>query len=82
MGKINNGIVSVNAYGVYQNITFPLIFKVFKPKGTLKKGDTYKIKIEIASEIITELVEFGFNLVELVLADSLYGKALSTGQKL
>ncbi len=74
MGKIDNGIVSVNAYGVYQNITFPLMFKVFKPKGTLKKGDTYKTKIAIASEIITELVEFGFK-IELVLADSLYGEA-------
>ena len=76
VGKIDNGIVSVNAYGVYQNITFPLIFKVFKPKGTLQKGDSYKTQIEIASEIITELVEFGFN-IELVLADSLYGEASS-----
>ncbi len=53
IGKIDNGIVSVNAYGVYKNITFPLMFKVFKPRGTLKKGDSYKTKIEIASEIIT-----------------------------
>jgi SRSO17 transposase len=30
IGKIDSGIVSVNAYGIYQNITFPLIFKVFK----------------------------------------------------
>ncbi len=55
-GKIDNGIVSVNAYGIYQNITFLLMFKVFKPKGTLKQDDTYKTKIEIASEIIKELV--------------------------
>ncbi|GET41616.1 transposase, IS4 family protein [Microseira wollei NIES-4236] len=34
--KVDNGIVSVNAYGVYSNITFPLIVKVFQPKGTLK----------------------------------------------
>ena len=68
--------MSVNAYGVYENITFPLICKVFKPKGTLKKEDTYKTKIQIASEIITELVKFGFN-IELVLADSLYGEASS-----
>jgi SRSO17 transposase len=27
VGKIDNGIVSVNAYGVYENITFPLKFK-------------------------------------------------------
>jgi SRSO17 transposase len=76
VGKIDNGIVSVNAYGVYENITFPLIFKVFKPKGTLKESDSYKTKIELASSIVTELVEFGFN-VDLVLADSLYGEASS-----
>jgi SRSO17 transposase len=29
VGKIDNGIVSVNAYGVYSNITFPLSLKVF-----------------------------------------------------
>lgn len=62
VGKIDNGIVSVNAYGVYENITFPLMFKVFKPKGTLKKSDTYKTKIELASSIVTELIEFGFNI--------------------
>jgi SRSO17 transposase len=27
VGKVDNGIVSVNAYGVYANITFPLIFR-------------------------------------------------------
>lgn len=74
VGKVDRGIVSVNAYGVYKNITFPLIFKVFKPKGTLKEGDTYKTKIELASEIVNELIEFGFK-IELVLADSLYGEA-------
>jgi SRSO17 transposase len=31
MGKVDAGIVSVNAYGIYQDITFPLMFKVFKP---------------------------------------------------
>jgi SRSO17 transposase len=65
VGKVDNGIVSVNAYGVYSNITFPLIVKVFKPKGTLKVEDKYKTKIELASEIITELIESGFN-IELV----------------
>ncbi|MEH2466428.1 IS701 family transposase [Nostoc sp.] len=74
VGKIDNGIVTVNAYGVYENITFPLSFKVFKPKGTLKSGDKYKTKIELASEIITELITEGFN-IELVLADSLYGES-------
>ncbi len=74
VGKIDKVIVSVNAYGVYENITFPLMFKVFKPKGTLKEGDTYKTKIELASEIVNELIEFGFK-IELLLADSLYGEA-------
>ena len=67
IGKIDHGIVSVNAYGVYENITFPLICQVFKPKGTLKENDTDKTKIELASSIITELIDFGFK-IELVLA--------------
>lgn len=74
IGKIDSGIVSVNAYGVYCNITFPLIVKVFKPKGTLKSADKYQTKIELAVEIITELMNEGFN-IKLVLADSLYGES-------
>ncbi len=81
VGKVDNGIVSVNAYGVYRNITFPLSTKVFKPKGTLKESDEYKTKIELASEIITELIELGLN-IELVLADSLYGESSQFIQKL
>ena len=37
---------------------------------------TYKTKIELASSIITELIDFGFK-IKLVLADSLYGEASS-----
>ena len=81
VGKIDNGIVSVNAYGVYENITFPLMFRVFKPKGTLKENDAYKTKIKLASSIVAELVEFGFK-IKLVLADSLYGEASSFIQTL
>ncbi len=55
--------------------------KVFKPKGTLKAGDQYKTKIELASEIITALVEEGFE-IELVLADSLYGESREFLKKL
>lgn len=32
LGKIDNGIVSVNAYGLLGTMTFPLMFKVFKPR--------------------------------------------------
>jgi SRSO17 transposase len=81
VGKVDNGMVSVNAYGVYCNITFPLSVKVFKPKGTLKSGDRYKTKIQLASEIITELINEGFNM-ELVLADSLYGESSQFIKKL
>ncbi len=81
VGKVDRGIVSVNAYGVYANITFPLTVKIFKPKGTLKTEDKYKTKIELASEIITELIELGLN-IELVLADSFYGESSQFIQKL
>lgn len=32
LGKTDNGIVSVNAYAVVDNITYPLVFKIFKPR--------------------------------------------------
>lgn len=68
------GTFAVNAYGVYSHITFPLTFKVFKPKATLKESDKYQTKIELAAEIIRELMNEGFN-IDLVLADSLYGES-------
>ncbi len=81
VGKVDQGRVSVNAYGFYSNITFPLSVKVFKPKGRMKEGDKYKTKIELASEMITDLIESGFN-IELVLADSLYGESSQFRRKL
>lgn len=74
LGKIENGIVSVNAYGVLGDITFPLMFKISKPKTTLKQGDLYLTKPQLAAEIIQELQELGFKF-DLVLADSLYGES-------
>ncbi len=74
IGKIENGIVSVNAYGIVEQLTFPLLFKVFKPKHRLKSEDVYQTKLQLAQSIIAELVEFGFH-IELVLADSFYGES-------
>ena len=74
LGKTENGIVSVNAYGVVDGINYPLIFQIFKPKSRLKEGDKYKSKPQIAVEIIQELKEWGFK-IKLVLADSLYGES-------
>lgn len=76
LGKIEKGIVSVNAYGYYEGITFPLIFKVFKPKERLKEGDHYQTQPVLASEIIKELRVMGFQ-IQRVLADSLYGESES-----
>ncbi|ELR98895.1 IS701 family transposase, partial [Gloeocapsa sp. PCC 73106] len=74
IGKVDNGIVSVNSYGVYQNITFPLITRIYKPKGKLKSEDKYKSKTEIAVDIIKEIKKIGLN-IKIVLADSLYGES-------
>jgi SRSO17 transposase len=71
LGKIENGIVSVNAYGMIEGIAFPLLFKIYKPRKRLKAEDNYKTKPQLAAEIITELQALGFEF-ELVLADSLY----------
>lgn len=74
LGKTKNGIVSVNAYAVVEGITYPLLFKIFKPKKRLKAEDTYKTKPQLAVEIIKELQKWNFN-IKLVLADSLYGES-------
>lgn len=74
LGKIENGIVSVNAYGIVEQLTFPLLFKVFKPKHRLKSDDVYQTKLQLAQNMIAELVALGFK-IELVLADSFYGES-------
>jgi SRSO17 transposase len=74
LGKIENGIVAVTAYGVVENITVPLLFEVYKPKEGLKPKDTYRSKPEIAAEMIRHLKTLGFRF-NLVLADSLYGES-------
>lgn len=74
IGKLANGVVSVNAYGVLDHITFPLVFKIYKPRSRLLPGDTYKSKPELASEIIQELQQWGFHF-QVVLADCLYGES-------
>src|SRR5260221_6254850 len=67
-----NGVVSVNAYGVRDTVTFPLAFRLFKPRRRLKAGDVYKSKPQLAVELIQELAAQGFHF-SVVLADSLYG---------
>lgn len=74
LGKIENGIVSVNAYGYCEGMIFPLKFKIFKPRERLKEGDKYQTKPELGGELVKELKEMGFN-IKRVLADSLYGES-------
>jgi SRSO17 transposase len=74
LGKTENGVVSVNAYGVLDNITFPLLFRIFKPEKRLKAEEIYKSKPELAIELIHELRARGFAF-DLVLADRLYGES-------
>jgi SRSO17 transposase len=74
LGKIENGIVAVTAYGVVGNITFPLLFEVYKPKERLKAGEPYRTKPEIAAGMVRVLQAMGFK-IERVLADSLYGES-------
>jgi SRSO17 transposase len=76
LGKIESGIVSVNAYGYCEGMTFPLKFKVFKPKERLKEGELYQTKPELGAELVRELKELGFN-IKRVLADSFYGESHS-----
>ncbi len=55
-------------------MTFPLKFKIFKPKERLKEGDKYQTKPELGAELVKELKEMGFK-IKRVLADSLYGES-------
>jgi SRSO17 transposase len=69
-----NGVVSVNAYGVLDTVTFPLACRIYKPQRRLKPGDVYKSKPQLAIELIQELAAQGFHF-SVVLADSLYGES-------
>ena len=57
--KIEKGIVAVTAYGICEDITFPLAFEVYKPKERLKPGDVYRIKPQIGAGLVRYLKEKG-----------------------
>jgi SRSO17 transposase len=72
--KTENAIVSVNAYGVLDGITFPLIFKVFKPQNSLSLPEEFQTKPQLAIAIIQELKAMGFKF-DAVVADNIYAKS-------
>lgn len=74
VGKIDNGIVSVNLYGVLDGIPFPLTFAIFKPEKRLKPTDTYASKPQLAIALIRALTAFDFR-INMVVADALYGES-------
>lgn len=74
VGKKENGIVAVTAYGLVDGMILPLSFEVYKPHERLKAGDEYSSKPQIAAAMIRQLQDMGFRF-ELVLADSLYGES-------
>jgi SRSO17 transposase len=74
VGKKENGIVAVTAYGLVEGMIIPLSFEVYKPQERLKPSDEYQTKPQIAAQMIRTLQGMGF-VFELVLADSLYGES-------
>jgi SRSO17 transposase len=68
------GVVSVNAYGLLGTTTFPLLFRVFKPRERLKPGDGSQTKPQLAGEIVEDLLARGFHF-SVVLAESLSGES-------
>jgi SRSO17 transposase len=74
VGKRENGIVAVTAYGLFKGMILPLCFEVYKPRERLKPGEGYQTKPQIAATMIRQLIAMGFQF-ELVLADSLYGES-------
>lgn len=74
LGKVENGIVVVTAYGLFCGMTFPLLFEVYKPRERLQPQDKYLTKPQIAAMLMRKLKSMGFKF-NLVLADSLYGES-------
>ena len=60
VGKKENGIVAVTAYGLVEGMILPLSFEVYKPRERLKDGDVYQTKPQIAAMMIRQLQAMGF----------------------
>jgi SRSO17 transposase len=74
VGKKENGIVAVTAYGLVDGMIVPLTFEVYKPRERLRNNEEYQSKPQIAAQMIKQLQAMGF-VFELVVADSLYGES-------
>jgi SRSO17 transposase len=74
LGKIDNGIVVVTAWGLINGITFPDFLKSLSQRAAESRG--YYRSNQIAAQMVREIKHMGFE-IELVLADSLYGESES-----
>lgn len=74
LGKVDNGLVTVHVVALVGQVTFPLLFEVFKPEKRLKPGERPRSKVKIARALLDEVASWGL-AVELVVADALYGEA-------
>jgi SRSO17 transposase len=52
LGKVENGIVAVTAYGLIEGMTVILTCEIYKPKNRLKEGDICRSQPEIAAQMI------------------------------
>jgi SRSO17 transposase len=54
VGKKENGIVVVTAYGLVEGMILPLSFEVYKPRARLKQAEEYYSKPQIATVMIRD----------------------------
>ena len=52
VGKKENGIVVVTAYGLVDGMLLPLTFEVYKPRERLKEKEDYPSKPQIAARML------------------------------
>jgi hypothetical protein len=74
LGNIDAGLVSVNASGVLEGITLPLIWEVFTPRPALNATDGYQTMPPLALRLLRDLNARGFPC-HLVVAARLYGES-------
>ena len=60
LGKIDNGIVAVTAWGLIEQSAFSLMFEIYQPQSRLKAGDIYYSKPEIGARSIQKIQQMGF----------------------
>ena len=74
LGKVDNGLVTVHLVALVGELTFPLCWRVFKPKSRLRDNDTHITKVSMAAQMLAEVSSWGLT-IECVVADSAYGMA-------